>query len=80
MWTLPAINLMPSYCTPLLDALVLTETTAQDISFMTLDFAADPKTVNIVPDIATNVGIYNVKLQATLSCPNFNSDPMFVNT
>ena len=77
LWTLPTFNLMPSYCTPTLTAIALEENSAKNISFMALDFAT--KTVNIIPNIVTDIGIYNIRLKATLDCPNYKSDASFVN-
>lgn len=77
-WTLPALTVMPSYCTPTLAVLTLTEATSKDISFMTLDFAT--LIVTMVPIDPTSLGSYVVWLTASLSCPTYNNDSTFVTT
>jgi len=69
---------MPTYCSPQMTGITLVETTSKNISFMSLDLTA--LNVNIVPNIMTDLGVYNIKILVTLTCPIFQPIPAFDNT
>ena len=58
----------------------MVETTSKNISFMSLSLDLTALNVNIVPNIMTDLGVYNIKILVTLTCPIFQPIPAFDNT
>jgi hypothetical protein len=64
---IPAITLSPTYCQPILDSLIVTNSANAVLSFMALDFAA--KNVTITPQYS-DIGTHSVIITAKVSMPD----------
>jgi hypothetical protein len=77
--TLPPITITPADCSPVLDLLVVKDASSKPTSFITLDQLTHVMTIS--PVNPTDLGIYNIIVQANVSSPvsPLNTNPTFVN-